>query len=200
MNQGATLDEIVHAVRVDDDLIRRPWLRPIYDEPEFVVRNVWRLYGGWWDGDPAHLKPPTASSLAHEVADLAGGADALAARAQQVSEAGDHRLACQLIELAAAASADPGVWRLRSALYLARAEPGVEPHGQGRLHRGRPLRLRARRRPDASPRTAHRRSSVGPGLRLAATAAAEVLAVACGRWRRSEGIRAGAPRSRCWTA
>jgi alkyl sulfatase BDS1-like metallo-beta-lactamase superfamily hydrolase len=122
MNQGAALDEIVHAVRVDDDLIRRPWLRPIYDEPEFVIRNVWRLYGGWWDGDPAHLKPPTASSLAHEVAELAGGAGALASRAQQVSEAGDHRLACQLIELAAAASADPGVWRLRSALYLARAD------------------------------------------------------------------------------
>ncbi len=60
MNQGATLDEIVHSVQVADDLVRRPWLRPIYDEPEFVVRNVWRLYGGWWDGDPAHLKPPPA--------------------------------------------------------------------------------------------------------------------------------------------
>ena len=27
MNQGAMLDEIVHSVRVGDDLIRRPWLR-----------------------------------------------------------------------------------------------------------------------------------------------------------------------------
>jgi alkyl sulfatase BDS1-like metallo-beta-lactamase superfamily hydrolase len=122
MNQGATLDEIVHSVRPDDDLIRRPWLRPIYDEPEFVVRNVWRLYGGWWDGDPAHLKPPPASSLAREVAHLAGGPDALASRAQVVSEMGDHRLACQLIELAAQASDDPGIWRMRSALYRSRAD------------------------------------------------------------------------------
>lgn len=122
MNQGATLDEIVHAVRVDNDLIRRPWLRPIYDEPEFVIRNVWRLYGGWWDGDPAHLKPPPADALARELADLAGGADALAARARACSEAGDHRLACQLVELAARATDDPGIWRLRSDLYRTRAE------------------------------------------------------------------------------
>jgi alkyl sulfatase BDS1-like metallo-beta-lactamase superfamily hydrolase len=121
MNAGATLDEIVHAVRPDDDLIRRPWLRPIYDEPEFVVRNVWRLYGGWWDGDPAHLKPPPASALARELAELAGGPEVLATRAEVLSEAGGHRLACQLVELAALASEDAGVWRLRSALYRARA-------------------------------------------------------------------------------
>ena len=121
MNAGATLDEIVQSVRVSDDLIGRPWLRPIYDEPEFVVRNTYRLYGGWWDGDPAHLKPPPAAALAVELADLAGGVDVLASRARERSEAGDRRMACQLIELAAQASNDPGIWRLRSQLYLARA-------------------------------------------------------------------------------
>jgi alkyl sulfatase BDS1-like metallo-beta-lactamase superfamily hydrolase len=122
MNAGATLDEIVASVQVNEDLLRRPWLRPIYDEPEFVVRNTYRLYGGWWDGDPAHLKPPPATALAIELADLAGGVEVLAGRAQERAEAGDHRMACQLVELAAQASADPGVWRLRSRLYLARAE------------------------------------------------------------------------------
>lgn len=121
MNQGATLDDVVHAVRVDEDLLRRPWLRPIYDEPEFVVRNTYRLYGGWWDGDPAHLKPPPAGQLARELAELAGGAGALAARAQAVAGEGDHRLACQLVELAAQASDDAGIWRLRSQLYRDRA-------------------------------------------------------------------------------
>jgi len=24
-----------------------------YDDPEFVVHNIWRLYGGWYDGNPA---------------------------------------------------------------------------------------------------------------------------------------------------
>ncbi|MGI8756134.1 MAG: alkyl sulfatase dimerization domain-containing protein [Acidimicrobiales bacterium] len=131
MNDGATLDEIIHAVRVDDDLLHRPWLRPIYDEPEFVIRNVWRLYGGWWDGDPAQLKPPPASVLAVELADLAGGADRLAARAQELSAAGEHRLACQLVELAAGSSEDPGLWRLRATIYRDRAATESSLMAQG---------------------------------------------------------------------
>lgn len=121
MNEGAVLDDIVRSVRVPDHLIRRPWMRPVYDEPEFVVRNIWRLYGGWWDGDPARLKPPSAASLARELADLAGGARVLADRAVACSEAGDHRMACQLIELAAQAENDPGLWRRRAEIYRARA-------------------------------------------------------------------------------
>ncbi len=57
MNAGARLDEVIHTVRAPAHLADRPYLRPVYDEPEFVVRNVWRLYGGWWDGNPATLKP-----------------------------------------------------------------------------------------------------------------------------------------------
>lgn len=121
MNEGAVLDEIVQTVRVPDHLITRPWMRPVYDEPEFVVRNIWRLYGGWWDGDPARLKPPPVSALAAEIAELAGGAERLVARARERSESGDHRMACQLIELAAQASEDPGVWRERAEIYRARA-------------------------------------------------------------------------------
>ncbi|MCW2708153.1 MAG: fold metallo-hydrolase, partial [Frankiales bacterium] len=50
MNAGARLDEIIHTVQGPQHLLDRPYLRPVYDEPEFVVRNVWRLYGGWYDG------------------------------------------------------------------------------------------------------------------------------------------------------
>jgi hypothetical protein len=39
MNADATLDEIVHTVRVPADTLALPYLRPLYDEPEFVVRN-----------------------------------------------------------------------------------------------------------------------------------------------------------------
>ena len=61
MNEGKTLDEIVQAVKIPTDLLTRPYLQPTYDDPEFLIRNIWRLYGGWWDGDPAHLKPAPAS-------------------------------------------------------------------------------------------------------------------------------------------
>jgi alkyl sulfatase BDS1-like metallo-beta-lactamase superfamily hydrolase len=106
MNAGAALEEIVHTVTVPDRTLALPYLRPVYDEPEFVVRNIWRRFGGWWDGDPARLKPPTRAAVAHEVATLSGGAKVLADRAVEVAASGDHRLACELIELAAAAAPD----------------------------------------------------------------------------------------------
>lgn len=120
LNRGARLDEILHAVRPDPALAQRPYLAPVYDEPEFVVRNLYRLYAGWWDGNPAHLKPPPDAALAAELADLAGGAAKLAARA---AECRDPRLACSLIEIAAlAAPDDEAIRAARAAIYEARAK------------------------------------------------------------------------------
>ena len=123
MNGGATLDEVVHSVSVPPETLARPYLRPLYDEPEFVVRNIWRLYGGWWDGNPARLKPPADAEVAAEVAALAGGAERLAARAAELAAAGDHRLACQLVEWAH--DADPenrAIAAQRVERYRARAQ------------------------------------------------------------------------------
>ena len=121
MNEGATLDEIIHTVRVPADKLALPWMLPVYDEPEFVVRNIWRRYGGWWDAAPANLKPAPQHQLAAELASLAGGAAALAARAADIAEGGDFRLACHLIDFAgAAAPDDPAVHQIRSDIYFAR--------------------------------------------------------------------------------
>ncbi|RSN46938.1 alkyl sulfatase dimerization domain-containing protein [Actinomadura sp. WAC 06369] len=104
-----------------------PWLQPVYDEAEFIVRNVIRYYGGWWSGRPSELKPATRRDVAAQVADLAGGARALLARA--VSLAGDDLpLACHLADYALEAA--PGDERVRAEvarLYTLRAagEPGL---------------------------------------------------------------------------
>jgi len=122
MNDGARLDDIVHAVRAPAHLLEKPYLRPVYDEPEFVVRNLWRLYGGWYDGNPARLKPPPDVAIAAEMATLAGGANRLAERATELAAAGDLRLAGHLAELAAqAAPDDPGVHRVRAEVFGQRA-------------------------------------------------------------------------------
>ena len=47
MNTGASLDSIQQTVDVDSSLLELPYLRPLYDEPEFAIRNIWRLYGGF---------------------------------------------------------------------------------------------------------------------------------------------------------
>jgi alkyl sulfatase BDS1-like metallo-beta-lactamase superfamily hydrolase len=117
MNAGERLDRIVHEVRLPDDVLAKPYLKPVYDEPEFVVRNIWRLYGGWYDGNPAHLKPAPDAVLAAEVASLAGGPAALAARAEEVV-ADDPHLAAQLVEWASQASpGDAGIAATRAAVY-----------------------------------------------------------------------------------
>lgn len=118
MNTGARLDDVIHTVRLPDHLADLPYLKPTYDEPEFVVRNIWRLYGGWYDGNPAHLKPASDVALATEIAALAGGADVLAARAESLASDGDLRLACHFAEMAV--QADPRSRRaheVRAAVY-----------------------------------------------------------------------------------
>lgn len=121
MNEGATLDEIVHTVRVPERFAELPYLRATYDEPEFVVRNIWRLYGGWYDGNPARLKPARDVDVATEVTALAGGAAALSVRALEVADAGDLRLACQLAEWAGTAAPDDAeVHERRAEVYRRR--------------------------------------------------------------------------------
>jgi alkyl sulfatase BDS1-like metallo-beta-lactamase superfamily hydrolase len=132
MNQGARLDDIVHTVRAPAELLERPYLRPVYDEPEFVVRTVWRLYGGWYDGNPAHLKPAPDAVLAAELADLAGGPGVLADRAAALAAQGDLRLAGHLAELAAqAAPHDAGVHRVRAQVFAERAGEELSTMSKG---------------------------------------------------------------------
>lgn len=105
MNQGARLNDIIHSVKIDKAVLEKPYLRPMYDEPEFVVRNIWRMYGGWYDGNPANLKPARDAALAGEIAALAGGAGKLSERALELCDS-DIRLACHLAELAVQAEPD----------------------------------------------------------------------------------------------
>jgi alkyl sulfatase-like protein len=71
----------------------------IYDEPEFIVRNIWRLEGGWHNGVPSHLKPASEAAQAREFA-----------------------IASHLIDLAvAAASDDKAAQVARTKIYAARA-------------------------------------------------------------------------------
>ena len=121
MNRGASLDDVLAEARLTGERIRRPYLAPTYDEPEFVVRNVWRLYGGWYDGTPSNLKPARRAEVASALADLVGGALALARRAEELAAAGQLAVACHLIDLAAAADPDSApVHGMRADIYWQR--------------------------------------------------------------------------------
>ncbi|HWI29682.1 MAG TPA: alkyl sulfatase dimerization domain-containing protein [Stellaceae bacterium] len=111
------------------DIVRRvtpprtasPWLQPVYDEAEFIVRNIIRYYAGWWSGRPSELKPAPRTALAREIAAAAGGASTLLARAEALAGT-DLRLACHLADYALeAAPADAAVQSGVAALYEKRA-------------------------------------------------------------------------------
>ncbi len=125
MNAGASLDTILHTVEAPASLADRPYLQPVYDEPEFVVRNIWRLYGGWWDGNPATLKPPPESALATEVVALSGFG-AITARIESLLANGDDeslRLAGQLAQwLVQADDTSAAAHEIRARVYATRVE------------------------------------------------------------------------------
>lgn len=135
MNQGARLSDVLSEVTAPSHLADRPFLQPVYDEPEFIVRNIWRLYGGWWDGNPATLKPANDRQVASEIAELAGGPGRLAERAETLVAQGTPdamRLGGHLIELAwLAAPNDPGIQSARQRVFGARAQTETSTMARG---------------------------------------------------------------------
>ena len=100
LNAGQSPEEIFHAVEPDAELSTRPFLRVTYDHPKFIVRNLLRLWGGWWDGNAAGLLPAPWAEQGREIAALAGGSDALVARGRALLAAGDLVMACHVAEWA----------------------------------------------------------------------------------------------------
>ncbi len=122
MNTGTPLDEIVRTVAPPAKLIDKPYLQAVYDEPEFIVRNVWRLEAGWYDGMPSNLKPASVASQAGQIAEMAGGVAKLVEQANSKLEAGDLAMAAHLIDWAVlAAPEDLAGHALRTKIYAARA-------------------------------------------------------------------------------
>ncbi|MEO8541375.1 MAG: alkyl sulfatase dimerization domain-containing protein [bacterium] len=122
INRGVRLDEVIHTVEAPARLLERPYLWPLYDEPEFIVRNIWRLYAGWYDGNPANLKPSPEARVAAEIASLAGGPSNLADRAKSLMAAGELQLACHFAEMASLAAPDDiSIRDLRAEVLRARA-------------------------------------------------------------------------------
>jgi alkyl sulfatase BDS1-like metallo-beta-lactamase superfamily hydrolase len=118
LNAGETIYAILEQVRPPAALAAKPYLQPVYDEPDFIVRNLWRCFGGWYSGVPSELKPAPRRELALEIATAAGGVAKLLARAESLLAAGNARLAAHLADWAA--EAEPGareVHAVRAAVY-----------------------------------------------------------------------------------
>jgi alkyl sulfatase BDS1-like metallo-beta-lactamase superfamily hydrolase len=132
LNAGKTIYEILEEVRPPPSLEAKPYLRPVYDEPDFIVRNLWRCFGGWHSGVPSELKPAPRRALGLELAALAGGVERLLERSRALLAAGDARLAAHLVDWAV--EAEPGsreVHAVRAEVYRALAQAASSTMSRG---------------------------------------------------------------------
>ena len=121
MNAGQMPEEIFHAVEPDAELATRPYLQANYDHPKFIVRNLLRLWGGWWNGNAADLLPATWEAQATEIAALAGGVEKIVARGRALLGAGDSQRAAHCAEWATrAAPGDHTAQELKRDVYARR--------------------------------------------------------------------------------
>jgi alkyl sulfatase BDS1-like metallo-beta-lactamase superfamily hydrolase len=119
MNEGKWLEDILR--EIDWPSTDHPWLRPIYDHPEFIARNVYRLYGGWYDGNPANMLPAHSHDIAEALIGATGAAPILA-RARELRDAGEVKLACHLVDFVRKGDGDNvEAWELWRELFTARA-------------------------------------------------------------------------------
>lgn len=122
LNAGEGVYDIIHGLQLPAALQQRPYLQPIYDEPEFIARNVYRCLAGWYTGVPSELKPAPRTQQARELIQLAGGAEPVMARARALMHGGDPRMACHLVDWLADAEPDSReVHALRAEVYALRA-------------------------------------------------------------------------------
>lgn len=132
LNAGQSPEEIFHAVEPDPELSKRPFLRVTYDHPKFIVRNLLRLWGGWWNGNAADLLPATWAEQGREVAALAGGIDALVARGRELLEEGNLPMACHVAEWATRGHSDHrAAQELKRDAYRGRMEAAHETMTRG---------------------------------------------------------------------
>ncbi len=132
LNAGQTPEEILHAVEPDAELSTRAYLQPRYDHPKFIVRNLLRLWGGWWNGNAADLLPATWEAQAQEIATLAGGVAALVERGRALLTQGDVVMAAHVAEWATrAAPTDRAAQMLKRDVYEKRLADAQALMAQG---------------------------------------------------------------------
>ena len=96
-NQGVTINEI-HNEYVVPASLRNQWAARQYHGSEFHnSRAVLNRYLGYWDGNPATLAPLSPGDSAPLYVEMMGGADSILAKARELHEAGEYRLAMEIL-------------------------------------------------------------------------------------------------------
>ena len=96
-NQGVTINEIQNVYRLPQSLQKKWAARSYHGSEEHNSRAVINRYLGYWDGNPATLVPASPRDSAPLYVEMMGGSDRILARSHELFDAGDYRLAIELL-------------------------------------------------------------------------------------------------------
>lgn len=126
LNAGERKDRIAATLNWPDKFAQDPTLDPQYNRPEDISRMVAMRWTGWWDDIPSHFAALPFEDEAKEALRLAGGVDAVDARARELLPT-NPRLAARLADWAYFGAPDNRkALQLTIDVYMARiAEPDM---------------------------------------------------------------------------
>ncbi|MBL4807507.1 MAG: MBL fold metallo-hydrolase [Rhodobacteraceae bacterium] len=96
-NQGVTIDEIHNVYEVPESLQNQWSARSYHGSVEHNSRGVVSRYLGYWDANPATLIPLSPSDSAPLYVEMMGGAAPILAKGQMLFDAGDYKLAQEIL-------------------------------------------------------------------------------------------------------
>lgn len=126
MNLGLTPDQLVEYVQLPPELARNADLGEYYGSVEFAVRSIFNGYLGWYDGNPARLRPLSPAEESRRWVQALGGRVRLEQLATAALEDGDAQWAAQLADqLLALDPGDGGARVLKANALTALARDSV---------------------------------------------------------------------------
>jgi alkyl sulfatase BDS1-like metallo-beta-lactamase superfamily hydrolase len=128
-NQGVTINQIHNVYEMPASLGQKWHCRGYHGSPEHNARGVVQRYLGFWDCNPATLIPLSPEDSAPLYVEMMGGAGAILARARGLHDAGDYKLAVEILnKLVLAEPANPDA---KNALADAFEQLGYQQENPG---------------------------------------------------------------------
>jgi alkyl sulfatase BDS1-like metallo-beta-lactamase superfamily hydrolase len=96
-NHGLVATEIAETLELPEEFLANDHTRGYYGDLVHNSKAVYQRYLSWYDGNPANLKKYPPVEAGQRYVELAGGADALLAKARAAFDAGDYRWVAELV-------------------------------------------------------------------------------------------------------
>ncbi len=102
INAGIDIFTLMQEITLPPAL-QSPDTNEVYGRIDWSVRGIYDGYIGWFDGNVSNVTATPPTAIYADLVEMAGGADAVAERASELSDAGDHARALHMTDVALAA-------------------------------------------------------------------------------------------------